>query len=93
MNPEDLLDKVVDRETFVAFVIALADEREQAATLESANPDAYMIDGALNWKNGDIHSFLGAMLAYYSPKPFHHPEKEPSWKMMAELLYFGKIYE
>ena len=93
MKPEELLDQVADRDSFIAFVEALVDERAQAEQLEKANPVRYCIDGAHNWKNADIASFLSAALVYFDEKPFHKPEGTPSWRMFAEFLYFGKIYE
>lgn len=53
----------------------------------------YVVDGALDWKNADIQSFLYAALEYFVPGPFHTPDNEPNWKMFAEFLYCGKIYE
>ncbi len=77
MSPEELLDQVKDRESFIMFVQTLADEREAAAQIERANPHAYCLDGALGWKNADITSFLYAMLAYFENKPLHKPEEKP----------------
>lgn len=51
------------------------------------------MDGAHDWKNADISAFLYAALVYFDDKPFHQPEAEPSWRMFAEFLYFGKIIE
>jgi len=93
MNPEDLLDDVKDRDSFIAFVEALASEREDAARLERENPQTYIVDGAHNWKNGDIASFLYAALTYFDERPLLRPEKEPSWRMFANFLYCGKIIE
>jgi hypothetical protein len=93
MSPEELLDKVRDRDSFIAFVEALAAEREQAQELERAEPTKYQLGGAFGWQNGDIASFLRAALAYFESGEFHQPDKRPSWKMFAEFLYFGKIYE
>jgi hypothetical protein len=90
---EDLLDSVNDRDSFIAFVEALAAEREHAAEIERENPTAYSIDGALDWKNADIASFPYAALDYFTKKPFHTPETEPSWRMFADFLYCGKIIE
>lgn len=89
----ELLTEVRDRETFVRFVEALAEERERAEEIERANPGVYVVDGALDWKNGDIGGFLYAALQYFQPGTFHRPESEPSWRMFADFLYFGKIYE
>jgi hypothetical protein len=93
MQPEQLLQKVRDRETFVAFVRALAAEREEAEKIEKDNPQAYMVDGAHNWKNADIASYLYAALDYFEEKPLHRPAREPSWHMFAAFLYCGKIIE
>lgn len=71
----------------------MAAEREEAERMERADPSRYQLGGALGWENGNISSFLYAALAYFEPGPYHQPEDSPSWKMVAELLYFGKIYE
>ena len=71
----------------------MADEREAAERIERANPTAYCVDGALNWKNADIASFLYAALDYFEDKPSRTREEKPSWKMLAEFLYCGKIIE
>jgi hypothetical protein len=94
MSPEELLDRVRDRESFVAFVEALADERERAEALERANPGNYALalGGALNWQNGEISSFLNAALRCFD-HPDNRDSEEPTWRLFAEFLYFGKIYE
>jgi hypothetical protein len=93
VTTEELLDRVIDRDSFIAFVSALADERREAQRLEQEEPIRYQLGGALNWQNGDIASFLEAALCYFDGGPFHQPEAVPSWRMLAEFLYFGKIYE
>lgn len=80
---------VDDRDSFIAFVKALADEREEADEIEKLNPHAFCVDGAKGWKNADIASFLYAALDYFD----RHPNTPPSWRMMADFLYFGKIIE
>ena len=37
-TPEELLERVTDRDSFIAFVEALAAERADAAEIERANP-------------------------------------------------------
>lgn len=93
MRPEELLDKVNDKDSFVAFVEALAAEREDAERIEREHPQTYCVDGAHNWKNADIASFLYACLNYFSPKVLVAPESSPSWRMFAHFLYNGKIIE
>ena len=93
-RPEDLLQLVSDKETFIAFVTLLATERERAAQIEIENPRVYQVDGALNWKNADIESFLYAALDYFVDGPLREPIPDhPTWKMFAEFLYCGKIIE
>jgi len=93
MKPEELLDKVVDRDSFIAFVEALAAERAEAMELEKADPKFYCLDGAFNWKNADISSYLYAALSYFHERPLSKPEKTPSWRMFADFLWCGKIIE
>ena len=45
MSPEDLLDSVSDRDSFIAFVQALADEREAAEHMERSDPVRYQLGG------------------------------------------------
>ena len=92
-TPEELLERVADRDSFIAFVEALAAERADAAEIERAHPQIYIVDGAHNWKNGDIAGFLYAALGYFDPGPYHQPESEPSWRVFAEILWCGKIIE
>jgi hypothetical protein len=51
---EHLLEEVTDRESFIGFALALAQERKQAERIERENPNVYMVDGALGWMNGSI---------------------------------------
>lgn len=94
MAAEELLAHVVDRESFIAFVEALAAERRQAEHLEKEQPLRYQLGGALGWENGDIADFLEAALAYFQEGSLGPaPEPVPSWRMFAEFLYCGKIIE
>ncbi len=88
-----MLDRVIDRESFLEFVRALAEERAEAEQLEQNEPTRFKLGGAHDWQNGNISTFLYASLEYFTPKPFHKPEASPSWRMLAEMLYYGKIYE
>lgn len=93
MTPDDLLEVVHDRESFIAFVQALAEQRRRAEKMEQENVDPHRLHGELGWENGDIASFLEAALYYFKPRPLDPPAAEPSWRMFAEFLYFGKIIE
>ena len=90
----EYLENVKDKQTFIVFVEALAEERERAEQLEKENPIRYQLGGALDWQNGDISSFLWAGLESFEEGALRPaPSDEPSWKTFAEFLYFGKIYE
>ena len=92
MAPDQLLDRVVDKSSFIAFVEALAAERREAEQLERDHPLKYQLGGALNWHNGTISSFLEAALeCFEDPAANEHPN--PSWRLFAEFLYCGKIIE
>jgi hypothetical protein len=90
----ECLESVKDKETFIAFVSALAEEREAAEKIERENSDKYRWGGAMNWQNQDISSFLFAGLECFEDKPLSPAiSDEPTWKGFAKFLYFGKIYE
>ena len=93
MSPDEMLEEVVDRDSFLSFVRALAAERRAAERMEREEPVRYQLGGALDWQNGDISAFLEAALHYFEATPLRRPEEIPSWRMFAEFLYFGKIYE
>ena len=93
-RPEELLDAVHDRETFIAFVRCLADERSAAQKIEADNPHGHIVDGAMGWANGDIPNFLYGCLEYFTDGPLREPPaSEPSWRAFADFLYCGKIIE
>ncbi len=87
---EDLLGEVDSAASFIAFARALAKEREQAAEIEHHHPEKYRVDGALDWKNADIASFIYSGLTAVERLPRDAPA---TWSIMARFLYSGKIYE
>ncbi len=89
----ELLENVHDRDTFLALVRALAEEREAAEALEREDPTRYSLGGAYDWQNADIASFLYAACEYFADRPLSPPETEPSWRMFAQFLWCGKIIE
>ena len=87
---ESLLGGVDSEASFILFARALAKEREDAAKIEKTDPKRYAVDGALDWKNADIASFIYAGLSAFEGRGSSSP---PSWKDFAEFLYCGKIIE
>jgi hypothetical protein len=93
-SPEELLDMVDSRETFLTFVAALIEDRQQADALEAGDPQRYRWSGANGWENGTIAMFLEGALAYaQSPNWPERQSDAPTWRDLAKFLFLGKIYE
>lgn len=89
LNP----NAVRDRESFIAFVEALMEDRTQADALEAAAPDYYRYGGAAGWQNSSIVAFLDCALAGSLAQERWGGKRGPSWRDFALFLYLGKIYE
>jgi hypothetical protein len=87
----DYLDRVQDQATFLDFVEALVQDREEEVARERETPSSPYGPGAKGWENGTIEGFLFAALRWAEDSG-ELPE-EPSWKAFADFLYGGKIYE
>jgi hypothetical protein len=93
-GPGALLDTVTNRETFLAFVWSLAEDRRRAEEIESNDPERYKWGGADGWQNQTISSFLEASAAGVAhPSWPDSAAQSPSWKDFALFLWMGKIYE
>ncbi len=93
----DLLDPnaVHDRESFFAFVAALAAERQSSAAAEDSKHNPYS-PARYGWENVTIENFLEAALAWARSTEMGVKQglaSEPSWREFAVFLNCGKIYE
>ncbi len=94
MRPEQLLDEVRDRASFITFVEALIKDWDEAGRLEKENPKYWRYGAPNGWQNGSIGGYLDAALACMQDNPSASAlTQEPSWRALAEFLYAGKIYE
>jgi hypothetical protein len=87
------LENVVDRESFLNFVRALAEDRREKAANEKADPYGGQPGGG--WENSTIEAYLSAAVAW-AEDSIGQPaglSREPSWQGFATFLYCGKIYE
>jgi hypothetical protein len=90
MNPEQLLDGVVDKETFLAFAWAMYHEAERGEALREENPEKYKYDDPLGWVHLSASGVLGHIIACIA----EHPDDQPfTWKDAADFLYRAKIIE
>lgn len=89
MNLTDYLENVQDKQTFIEFVNALIEERSRAERIEQQGIEKYKSGTALGWHNTNLESFLQSALVWLVDSD----KDEVSWKLMAEFLYSGKIYE
>ncbi len=89
-------DAVHDRDSFLAFVRALASDRRASVAADrpaSSNPHDPHAGG---WENGTIEDFLEAALAWAESTGMGEAQGlpiEPSWRAFAVFLHCGKIYE
>jgi len=81
---DEQVDQIQTRKDFVAFVRALLKD---------------LSDHPERWENNDLQSFLDALSAwvedmdgYYLNRGEPMP-KEPSWRVLAQMLLAAKIYE
>ncbi len=91
MSLDDLLDKVVSKETFIEFVKALKADKIDEEEKHKKNPPSLYSSGANGWENNTIPHFLDSIVAFGEDS--HHITKKPSWKNFALLVYAGKFYE
>ena len=79
MDLYEKLNRVCDKESFVAFLKALSNDFETSYS---------------EWQNGSISSYLECISAWavdYKKEDFNWDN--PGYKEMAILFYMGKIYE
>jgi len=95
MAPEDLVELVVDQESFLKFVEALRKDREMSDSQENENPSSPFGSAALGWQNGSIESFLEAGIGWAEDTDFGvlRLGNVSPWRLFSEFLLAGKQYE
>ena len=89
MNPDD----VTDRESFLRFVRALAEDRRLAERQEARDPAVAKWGAARGWQNTTIPTFLDAAASYFEGAKWSSGDARPTWRDLAVFLVIGKIYE
>ena len=92
---DELLEAVVDRDSFLIFVKALIADRQAEVAKEKEHPSSPWCAGANGWEHGTIEGYLDAAVAWMEDSQGTAWElpAEPSWKSFATFLYRGKSYE
>jgi hypothetical protein len=88
---EDLAPRVDSSDSFLAFVEALAAQRERDAGAEAGKPSSPYGPTGGGWENVTIHQFLEAAVACARDNRLFG--QEPTWKAFARFLLGGKGYE
>jgi len=92
----DLLDEVVDRESFLRFVRALIADRRAAGSDVEGHSGEPRHDEYSDWQSDTIDDFLEAASRWADDTDMGQTQglpAEPSWRTFAVFLYCGKIYE
>jgi len=91
-----LVEKVTDRESFLAFARALELDCRDEVAKEKESPSSPYGRGANGWENGSIENYLEAATRWsedWIRKDDNVFPREPSWRTFAEFLHAGKFYE
>lgn len=92
---DEMLEAVVDRDSFLAFVKALIVDRRHEVAKGKGSPSSPWGAGANGWEHGTIEGYLEAAVAWMEDScgtAWESPA-EPSWKSFAAFLHHGKSYE
>ncbi len=96
MELHEVEEQVVDEDSFIAFVAALAKDLDDENEKEAANPSSPYSPGANGWENKDLSDFLWTMVSWAGGSkngmPFYQPPANP-WRRCAHILSAAKIYE
>jgi hypothetical protein len=89
LDLDDLLENVNSKETFLAFIHALMNDKIAEDKEEKIKPSAPDSDGHNGWVNQTIPDFLESVHAFGTDSD----QIKLDWKSFALLLYAGKFYE
>lgn len=92
---DEMLEVIVDRDSFLVFVKALIVDRLDEVAKEKEKPSPAWVAGANGWEHGTIEGYLDAAVAWMEDSRGTAWElpTEPTWKSFATFLYRGKEYE
>jgi hypothetical protein len=98
-NPDELseaLEAVHDEESFLQFLLALRDDREESIAQEKMTPNSPYGPDAGGWENTTIERFFDTAVRWARDSVNGHPfYKRPDnpWRRCADILFAAKGYE
>ena len=95
MTLDDLLEEVVDQDSFLEFARALLADKEDETKKEKLNPSNPYSHGQNGWENSSIEGFLESAVAWAEDSNFGEKfqTQDNPWRKFALFLNGGKIYE
>ena len=88
---DELARSVDSRDSFLAFVEALAADRKRDGKSEVRRPSSPFGATKGGWENTSVEAFLEAAVA--CARDGHLLSPQPTWREMAIFLLGGKAYE
>jgi hypothetical protein len=92
----EALKAVHDEESFLQFLLALRDCREQSIPQEKTSPSSPYGPDARNWENTTIERFFDAAARWardsVNGNPFYKRPDNP-WRRCADILFAAISYE
>lgn len=89
------LENVTDEASFLAFAHLLLRDRRDAANAEHlAASSPHELDEG--WANVSIEQFLAGAIGWAEDAEFgrrHHLEHATPWRLFAQFLYAGRMYQ
>lgn len=92
----EIIETVSDEDSFVAFLMSLAEDRAKAVKIEKNNPSSPYGSGVTGWQNISIEAFLESAASFaidWKNNPKGLPNNDNPWKRCARIIYAGKHYE
>ena len=90
------LESVQDEESFLQFLLALRNDREESVAQEKVSPSSPYGPDAGGWENTTIEQYLDSAVRWsrdsVNGNPFYRRPDNP-WRRCADILYAAKGYE
>lgn len=92
-NLNDLLEKVIDQESFLIFVKALYKDKVEDTKIEKQSPSNSYSSSKNGWETSTIEQFLEHAIGWAEDSSFQEDSNHNLWYQFASFLFAGKIYE